>query len=180
MRGWALVRLPKLKMSQDLFDDARVVDKGEYPQTAAALGAGQRIRKIDFLNQARPGASAKAAEIIVRSFIRISGRVLPPPLSAGFVAIKSVIAGELESLFGDEGCQSGEGVQGGYPFRGGRVQVGELRCAQIVSDDAGVPVVMEAGERKGGVNEVGSEPLADQTPLPAMAWIWGWRFRLSP
>jgi hypothetical protein len=40
---------------------------------AAALGAGQRIRKIDFLNQARPGASAKAAEIIVRSFIRKRG-----------------------------------------------------------------------------------------------------------
>jgi hypothetical protein len=161
------VRLPKLKVSQDLFDDARVVDKAEYPQTAAALGAGQRIRKIDFLNQASPGASAKAAEIIVRSFIRkwgrarggcCCGRVLPPPLSAGFVAIKSVIAGELESFFRDKCGQGGEGVQGGDPFRGGRVQVGVLRCARIVSDDGGVPVVMQAGERKGGVNEVGSEP----------------------
>jgi hypothetical protein len=30
--------------------------------------------------------------------------------------------------------------------------VGALRGGRIVSDDAGVPVVMEAGERKGGVN----------------------------
>jgi hypothetical protein len=35
-----------------------------------------------------------------------------------------------------------------------------LRGARIVGDDAGVAVVMEAGERKGGVNEVGSEPFA--------------------
>jgi len=116
---------------------------------------------------------------------------------------------------------------------------------RFISDEAGVPVVMEAGERKGGVNEVGSEPFpgsaiggrdaislvggkagmveavkdidggladtvggeqvfnhmvakqqhellriqrgiasklpsADQTHLLAMAWMWGWRFRLSP
>jgi len=35
--------------------------------------------------------------------------------------------------------------------------LGTLRDARIASDDAGVSVVMEAGERKGGVNEVGSE-----------------------
>jgi len=35
-----------------------------------------------------------------------------------------------------------------------------LRGARIISDDAGVLIVMEAGERKGGVNEIGSEPFA--------------------
>jgi len=83
---------------------------------------------------------------------------LPPALSAGFVAVKSVIAGELESFFRDKCGQGGEGVQGGDPFRGGRVQVGTLRNGRIVGDDAGVAVVMEAGERKGGVNQIGSEP----------------------
>jgi len=78
-------------------------------------------------------------------------------LAAGLVAIVSIIAGELESLFGDKGGQSGEGVQGGEPLRGRRVQLGTLRDARIASDAAGVSVVMEAGERKGGVNEVGSE-----------------------
>jgi hypothetical protein len=90
----------------------------------------------------------------------VRGCILPPPLSADFVAIKSVIAGELETFFRDKCGQGGEGVQGRDPFRGGRVQVGVLRGARIVGDDAGVAVVMEAGERKGGVNEVGSEPFA--------------------
>ena len=81
-------------------------------------------------------------------------------MSAGLVAVITVIASELESFFGDEGGQSSEGVQGGEPFRGGRVRVRTLRGAGIVGDDAGVPVVMEAGERKGGVNQVGSEPFA--------------------
>ena len=35
-----------------------------------------------------------------------------------------------------------------------------LRDARIVGYGAGVPVVMEAGERKGGGNEVGSEAFA--------------------
>ncbi len=90
----------------------------------------------------------------------VRGCILPPPLSAGFVAIKSVIAGELETFFRDKCGQGGEGVQGRDPFRGGRVKVGVLRGARIVGDDPGVAVVMEAGERKGGVNEVGSEPFA--------------------
>jgi len=75
-------------------------------------------------------------------------------LSSGFVAIVPVIAGELESFFGDEGGQSGEGVQRGERFGGGRVQVGTLRGARLVGDDAGVSIVMEAGERKGGVNQI--------------------------
>ena len=41
----------------------------------------------------------------------VAGRVLPPPLSAGFVAVKSVIAGELESFFRDKCGQGGKGVQ---------------------------------------------------------------------
>jgi len=83
---------------------------------------------------------------------------LTPPFSTGLVAVVSIIASELESFFGDKAGQSGEGVQGGEPFRGGRVKVGALRGARIISDDAGVSIIMEAGERKGGVNEVGSEP----------------------
>ena len=50
-------------------------------------------------------------------------RVLTPPLSAGLVAIVSIIPGELESFFRDKCGQSGEGVQGREPFRSGRVQV---------------------------------------------------------
>jgi hypothetical protein len=46
----------------------------------------------------------------------------------------------------------------GESFRGGRVQVGALRGARILSDAAVFPVVMEAGERKGSVNQIGSEP----------------------
>jgi hypothetical protein len=80
-----------------------------------------------------------------------------PPLSAGLVAVVSIIPGELQSFFGDKGGQSGEGVQGREPLRGGQVRVRTLRGARIAGDDAGVPVAMEAGERKRGVNQVGSE-----------------------
>ena len=44
---------------------------------------------------------------------------MAPPLSAGFVAIKSVIAGELESFFRDKCGQGGEGVQWRDPFGAG-------------------------------------------------------------
>ena len=35
-----------------------------------------------------------------------------------------------------------------------------MRGGRIVSDGSGVSIVMEAGEREGGVNQVGSEPFA--------------------
>jgi hypothetical protein len=85
---------------------------------------------------------------------------LPPALAAGLVALVAITPSELESFFGDEGCQSGEGGQWREPFRSGRVQVRTLRSARIVGDDAGVSIIMEPGERKGGVNEVGCEPFA--------------------
>jgi hypothetical protein len=85
------------------------------------------------------------------------GLVLTSALAAGLVTIVSIIASELESFFGDEGGQSGEGVQWKEPFRSGRVQVGVLRSARIISNGTRVLIVMEAGERKGGVNEVGCE-----------------------
>jgi len=56
-RRRALVRLPKLKVSQDLFDDTGVVDKAEDSQMAAAFRAIQRVCKIHFSNEARPGAA---------------------------------------------------------------------------------------------------------------------------
>jgi hypothetical protein len=57
-------------------------------------------------------------------------------------------SGQAGDLFPrDEGCQSGEGVQWREPFRSGCVQVGVLRSAKIISEDAGVTVVMEAGEK---------------------------------
>ena len=43
-------------------------------------------------------------------------------------------------------------------MRGAGIQVRTLRGAPIIGDNSSVPVVMEAGERKGGVNEVGCEP----------------------
>ena len=52
-------------MLQDLFDDARVFDETEYTSTAAALGASQGIDKIDYTNEARPGASAETAKVVV-------------------------------------------------------------------------------------------------------------------
>jgi hypothetical protein len=80
---------------------------------------------------------------------------MPPPLSASLVAVVSIIAGELESFFRDEGCQGGVSVQRREPFRGAGIQAGTLGGARIVGHDAGVPVVMEAGERKGVVNQAG-------------------------
>ena len=35
-----------------------------------------------------------------------------------------------------------------------------MRGARIISDGSGVSIVMEAGEREGGVNQVGSKPFA--------------------
>ena len=86
-------------MSQDFFDDARIVDKAEDAKAAAAFRTSQRIDKIHFANEARPGASAKTAEVVVprgfgaRSRHRSEGsHVLQPALAAGFVAIVSIIA----------------------------------------------------------------------------------------
>jgi hypothetical protein len=70
-----------------------VVDEADDSQPAAALGASQRVDKIHFANEARPGASREAAEAVVlggigaRSRHRSEGsRVLTPPLAAGLVA----------------------------------------------------------------------------------------------
>ena len=52
-------------MSQNLFDNTRVVDEAEDAKASSALGASQGICKIYFSNEARPGASAKAAEVVV-------------------------------------------------------------------------------------------------------------------
>jgi hypothetical protein len=79
-------------------------------------------------------------------------------LSSGLVAVISIVPNNLLSFFRDKCGQGGEGVHGGEPFPGGRVQVRTLRGSSFVCDDAGVSVVMEAGERKGGVNQIGGEP----------------------
>ena len=120
--------MPDFKVWQDFFDDARIVDKAEDAKAAAAFRTSQRIDKIHFANEARPGASAETGEVVVRRGFGARSRhrsegshVLQPALAAGFVAIVSIIASKLESFFRDEGSQSGEGVQGGEPFRCGRV-----------------------------------------------------------
>lgn len=45
-------------------------------------------------------------------------------------------------------------------FARGRGQVPTTRGARMVGDDAGVAVVVEAGERKGRVNQIGREAFA--------------------
>ncbi len=62
-------RIPEVEVSQDFFNDARFIDEAEYSQTAAALGTSQRVCKIHFANEARPGASAETAEVVVLSDI---------------------------------------------------------------------------------------------------------------
>ena len=56
-------------MFENLLDDARIVYEADDSNPAAALGASQRVCKIDFTNEASPGWTAKAAEIVVRDFI---------------------------------------------------------------------------------------------------------------
>ena len=59
------MRLLKVKVSQDLFDDTWVVAAAEDTMASSAPGASQGICKIHFSNEARPGASGEAAEIVV-------------------------------------------------------------------------------------------------------------------
>jgi len=58
-----LGRIPQLEVPQDLLNDRRILDEGDDAQSAAALGAGEGIGKIDLANEASPGASRVAAEI---------------------------------------------------------------------------------------------------------------------
>jgi hypothetical protein len=56
-RWWVLMRMPEFKVFLDPLDDAGIVDKAENTNSAAALGESQRIRKMHFANQTRPGAA---------------------------------------------------------------------------------------------------------------------------
>ena len=46
--------VPKPKVAQDLFDDVQLFDKADYTHYALAIGTGQRVYLIDFLDQTSP------------------------------------------------------------------------------------------------------------------------------
>ena len=86
-------------MTQDLFDDLRVFDEADDSQTAAAFGAGERIRSPNFADQPSPGAFAVAAQV-VRFYLRrrernrsdAGGALLSEAaLSPGLVAVVATI-----------------------------------------------------------------------------------------
>jgi hypothetical protein len=156
--------LPELEVSQDLLDDRGILDEGDDAQSAAAFGAGEGISKVDLANEACPGASGVAAEIVR---FRVGqrdgcgrGRVLLSlaPLPAGLVAIVAAVPDDLLSLFRDEGGQGGQGVQRGEAFRRRRREARVCGGARVVGDDASVAVVVESCEGKRGVNEVRGKP----------------------
>jgi len=151
-------KIPELQVFQDPLDDGGIVDKADNTKATAAFRANERIRKIHFANQTSPDVSAEAAIAVVGGFIGIwdcasdgSRQVLTPALSPSLVAVVSIIAHELESFFRDKGYQNNQGVQRGEPLRGAGIHVGALQGVRIIGDNAGVPVVMEANERKGGM-----------------------------
>ena len=77
-----------------------------------------------------------------------AGRTIP--ITAGGSAF-------VQSVDAVKGCQSSQGVEGGQPFRGVGIQERTLRGARIIGDNAGIAVVMDAGESKGSVNQIRSE-----------------------
>lgn len=59
----ALGEIAALMVPQDLFDNARVVDETDSAQAAAALGAGERIRRPGFADQYRIQGGGDYAEL---------------------------------------------------------------------------------------------------------------------
>ena len=91
-----------------------------------------------------------------------------PMASAGrTIPITAVGSAFVQSVDAVKGRQGSQGVEGGQPLRGVGIQERTLRGGRIVDENGGVPVLMGAVERKGGVNKIRSEALSAGDTLNA-------------